>query len=472
MIKKSISTQVFLLLGILVVLNLTVPTLKILITLFPRNDCLNTLKTVFPSLQRSHLSIPEVDCRGYYAYLRSIALDKDVDFTNDLKLLGHSRKAITITKTGYAANPWTIGPAILWLPFFAVAHGISVYLPTEMQGFPANGVSPLYDFFIIIASSLYGCFGLIFIYLFLCCFFSHLLCFVILVCIFFGSALMFYFFHEPTMSHILSVFAVSGFLYFWYITLYNKKLLDWLLMGLWGGIAILVRVQDGVVILIPVLAELAVLFRANALKKSYWSGLLLFLTVTVLICIPQMIVWNVLYGDYITIPQGPGFMNWSTPKIIQVLFSTNHGLLTYTPIMLLAVAGLFLPDTGRHARLVSFVFITVFLVELYINAAVNDWYAGWAFGARRFLSCSLLFAWGLGNVLKRTLTKRLLLYTVAGYLVVLVFFNSAFYFQWIYGRIPRAGALTIQHYLFDKADALFFGSNMCKKALLTVLNCF
>src|SRR5512146_2590151 len=47
----------------------------------------------------------------YYAYLRSIWFDRDVDFTNDYQLLGLGNKPYLFqpTATGHAQSAWTIG---------------------------------------------------------------------------------------------------------------------------------------------------------------------------------------------------------------------------------------------------------------------------------------------------------------------------------------------------------------------------
>src|SRR5258706_7519188 len=60
----------------------------------------------------------------YFAYLRSLAFDRDVDFMNDYRMLGLGDKTYLFqpTKTGHAESAWTIGPAIVWSPFFAAGH--------------------------------------------------------------------------------------------------------------------------------------------------------------------------------------------------------------------------------------------------------------------------------------------------------------------------------------------------------------
>ena len=88
------------------------------------------------------------DAFYYFAYLRSIAFDRDVDFTNDYPLLGLSDKAYLWqppTPTGYAHSAWTIGPAIVWAPFFGGAHlaalrqqGQGVQVATDGTSYPVS----------------------------------------------------------------------------------------------------------------------------------------------------------------------------------------------------------------------------------------------------------------------------------------------------------------------------------------------
>jgi hypothetical protein len=60
----------------------------------------------------------------YYAYLRSLWFDRDVNFLNYYRLLGLDDKPYLFepTVTGHAHSAWTIGPAIVWSPFFAAGH--------------------------------------------------------------------------------------------------------------------------------------------------------------------------------------------------------------------------------------------------------------------------------------------------------------------------------------------------------------
>jgi hypothetical protein len=108
---------------------------------------------------------------------------------------------------------------------------------------------------------------------------------------------------------------------------------------------------------------------------------------------PQMAVWNVLYGRPFAIPQGPAFMQWTSPHPIAVLFSDNHGLFTWAPLLILALVGL--AALLRRDRQAALPVVTVLVLSWYASAAVSDWWAGEAFGARRFLSLFPLFVAGL-----------------------------------------------------------------------------
>jgi hypothetical protein len=112
-----------------------------------------------------------------------------------------------------------------------------------------------------------------------------------------------------------------------------------------------------------------------------------------------MAVWHVLYGQAFTLPQGPAFLQWTAPHPIAVLFSDNHGLFTWAPLLIVATIGLVM-FLQRH-RTMAPMLALVMLLSWYLNAAVADWWAGEAFGARRFLSLFPLFVLGLATWLER-----------------------------------------------------------------------
>src|SRR5258708_39034908 len=69
----------------------------------------------------------------------------------------------------------------------------------------------------------------------------------------------------------------------------------------------------------------------------------LFVAVLLVCLLPTFITRYLIYGSafesgYISLRD----WNWFSPRFLAVLFSSNHGLLSWTPILLFALAGLFI----------------------------------------------------------------------------------------------------------------------------------
>ena len=92
-------------------------------------------------------------------------------------------------------------------------------------------------------------------------------------------------------------------------------------------------------------------------------------------------------------------MRWHDAALSAVLFSDWHGLFTWTPIVLLSVIGIV--PLWQRDRQVATAVIVLLLAAWYTNAAVADWWAGEAFGSRRFVSCVPLFVLGLAALAAR-----------------------------------------------------------------------
>ena len=132
-----------------------------------------------------------------------------------------------------------------------------------------------------------------------------------------------------------------------------------------------------------------------ALTWTIWRGLALAAGALLAIS-PQLFVWTTLYGSPLLVPQGEGFMRWTTPALGPVLFSDNHGLFSWTPIVLVAVVGLLV--MAYRDRTLGAALLLIFALSWYANAAAADWWAGEAFGARRFVSLFPIFTLGLAAV--------------------------------------------------------------------------
>ena len=68
------------------------------------------------------------DGNGYYAYVRSIWIDGDLDFRNEYARADpkfrEAEQNWWTTPAGLTVNPWAPGSVVLWTPFFLAGHGV------------------------------------------------------------------------------------------------------------------------------------------------------------------------------------------------------------------------------------------------------------------------------------------------------------------------------------------------------------
>jgi len=96
-------------------------------------------------------------------------------------------------------------------------------------------------------------------------------------------------------------------------------------------------------------------------------------------------------------------MTWTAPHALQVLFSPEHGFFFWTPLAVLAVAGLValatrgVPYTADSRR-IGVCALAMVAVQVYVSGSVESWTVAGAFGQRRFVALTILLVLGLATV--------------------------------------------------------------------------
>jgi len=115
---------------------------------------LSLLQSVMPIFLSN--TIIRGDGVGYYAYLRSLVFDRDLNFKNEYSYFepafSEDTKPVTttwakgdVTRTGMVPNTFPVGPALLWSPFYLVAHFVALGLNVLGASIPINGYSLPYQ---------------------------------------------------------------------------------------------------------------------------------------------------------------------------------------------------------------------------------------------------------------------------------------------------------------------------------------
>lgn len=353
------------------------------------------------------------DGRYYFSYVRSFVSDGDLDFSNESKIFNI---AFPQTKDGKFFNVYSIGPAILWLPFFSagflfsnLVHADTLLVPALFTGTGAvfYGVAGLY-FSYLSAKLLNLRWGL-----------------QATLTLFFATNAFFYIALDPVNSHTSSFF-ISSLLVYCTVKLLKNSAAFWVLyIGFLSGFLTMIRTQD-IIFLLP-LSLIVLTLAVPVLKKVYF---LLLLGSSFLIAFtPQLSVWQVMIGKiqspYLEI--GKKF-NWFEPKIFETLFSLNNGLFTYSPVLVLSLVGLVLYS---YKQKIAWIGSVLFVLETYVIASWEEWHGGTAFGARMFLSLTPFFILGLGFFFEKyfkhsakSILVIALIFTIINVLQILIFLKD------------------------------------------------
>lgn len=393
------------------------------------------------------------DGAGYYAYLPALFLHGDLSmkgyekakyewppkltaaarhikpYTYVPRILGLQK----YTKTNALLNRYTLGEALMLLPFFLAGHGL-----TLMSDQPRNGFSFFYQYSVGLAGLCYMLVGLLFLRSLLRRYFDRGVVLATLTCILLGTNLFHYGTYDALFSHIYSFCLFCLFLYFiplWYEGPNYKRSC---LLGFLMALILLVRPANLLVLLFFPLYDLnrsGLKRRARFLFRQY-RYLLLMLALFCLTLLPQFIYWKFLTGKWILFSYQNSSFNFANPQFFEVLFSARKGLLFWSPLLLLALFGLW--KLRSHAPGYWLPSLVVLPLILYLISSWPHWWFGKSYGHRGFVETLAILAIGLAALFS-SLKWRWLKGAVGLVCLWCLFLSTAQMLQYWKGITPQDG---------------------------------
>ncbi len=373
------------------------------------------------------------DFAAYYSYTRSLLHDGDLDFSDEYEHFEFQKHMLYITGKGYLSNDWPMGAGLLWSGFYLLGSVAARFFGSE-----TNGFSQPYFSLVLTGILFYVGSGLFAAYHFLrkrygakISLWSVLLCF-------FGTPLLFYTFYGALMSHATGFFIVTLFIIVWAETIKERTPAQWALLGALGGIMTLTRPQH-IATLIVLLVEAFIKHREGAFKSradyaaQYIKGALVAFAAFIFALLPLFFYWSKFFGNPFHMPKLEE-MRWFRPAIFEMLFSDYHGLLPWTPIVLLGALGLFL--LWKKERILAAGLIAALLMQIYINSANEVWWAGGSFSNRRFTEYGFIFMLGLAALFSEGRMKF--------WLISAILFSA---WSFLLVIAERLGFNTLDHYI-------------------------
>ena len=396
---------------------------------------------------------------GYYAYARAMLIDHSLDFRDDWKSANQSFTMSRIdsngnilpenfTVTGHIQNHFTVGPAILWAPFLIAAHVAVLLVDALGAHIPPDGFSWPYLYAMAIGTAVYGFLGLWISFRLARRYFSETSAAIATLGIWFASSLPVYMYFNPSWSHALSAFVVALFLWCWNRTRERRSLLQWIALGLLTGLALDVYYPNFVIILLPGLESAAVYAgitsKLPATKARFAIGNIGYGAGLFFGFLPTLITRWIIYGSgvetgYVSVYD----WSWLHPQLLSVMFSSDHGVLSWTPIILFAVLGLF--AVVRRDKELGIILLCVVAAFGYFIGAYPTWDGLSSYGNRFFVSLTAIFILGLAggiDALGQMLTAWRARTLAYGAIAALIVWNMAFIYQWGMHLVPARGPIS------------------------------
>lgn len=365
------------------------------------------------------------DTRYYYAYTRSLVVDRDINFVNEAYRaeVGFPNPPEIATATLRVTNKFSLGAPLLWIPGFVVGQVVSwiAEVPASVQhgNWPSpDGYTAVTQYVVALTAIALSVGGL------------YLLCVAVqtwlirqmkftqrqatrwsmgVAGVLYATTQLFYYTSvDPLNSHSASFFASSWA--FWLVAQVLVHGWTWrraLALGGIGALLFLIRAQD-VLVVAPALIWLlvapqksqpvaAIKVRGAWQRLSYGRriGLLVLAAFPVLIALglQQAVTWY-LFGEvgnpYLL--RGESFA-WLQPDFARVLLSPGNGLFFFAPMTAIMWYGLAV--LARRRLIIGWLGLGVFALQLYIIAAWGPEIVGGPYGSRMFVSSLPWLAIGL-----------------------------------------------------------------------------
>lgn len=383
----------------------------------------------------------------YFSYLRSLVFDHDLQIGPEVAFLNLPPRPHYVVP---------VGPAIIWAPAYLLVAlvdwiGAVAGWWTRSDGV-ALGLTGGYVRAAVMSSFAAGAIGLVVLHLRVKREFDAAVALMTSILILGATTLIWYIVAEPSMTHAASFGAVALLLITterWLVARVPTSH-QAIALGTLCSLVILVRPQDGLFLAYPAAALLFAPACSGTPIKARgrivaWlaagAAPLFVLGVAMLLAIAPA-------GGFTLIGGNEGYLTPTESRWSDVLFSSRHGLFSWTPAVWLGLSGTVL--YVRRNRLWAIPALAAFVGIVWTNGSAHDWAGGWAFGGRRFTSALAAFAPGFALAIDWL--RRHPLVILAPAVVLTIGWNTLLMVQYQSGLLPRDESVRFDTMIRQQVD--------------------
>ncbi len=373
------------------------------------------------------------DAFQYLALLVSVGCGFDLDLYREAYLMNADRfyNPFALHSARY------LGVPLLEAPFWLAGRLLALAMRLFGSLHPATGMSYPELLLTSLASPVFGLGALLLIYLLCREFYSRRISLLATAGYWLASPLIFFTFAWNGWPHPFNTCLIALFLLIWRRTGPGRSVGEYGLLGLVGGILILIRPTNAILVIFP-LADVVLNIRST---KSPWSkqlaGPLLGLAAAVFVFSPQLTLWKSLSGSFFSGPyrEVGDFFDWLHPDFSGPLFATSqHGLFAWSPLLLPAILGLWW--FARRERRTGILMALFAFLHLFVYASWSVWWSGIGFSNRFFIELSPVFVLGLAALLEKVASRPILSRASAAVLSLFALGNLFLIGEYRAGLVP------------------------------------
>ena len=377
----------------------------------------------------------------YYFWIRSAVIDGDFDFQNELESAPTmerpaSERALAepLTAAGRVRNKYPVGWAAASWPFFLAAHAIAVAV-----GLPADGWQPIYFVAIWLGHLGYTLTGLWAAKRVLMRFMDAESAAIGVLAGWLCSSLLYYQTARISMPHGLA-FSLMALLYERSLRCQDDpgSKSAWLQVGALAGLLVITRPICAPYLLFPFFIAIRQLFHPAARLHAI-RGLGLAAIAGAAFLALQLLAQRQVYGAWTFDTYDGETFHFFRPRIMESLFSPQHGWLYWHPFLLIGLGGFF---AGVARGRFPGAWLAALVLVVYINSSWWCWWWGSSFGNRSFEGATLFAMAGWGSVWAWSLRPQILRRAVIAALALGVIANALLLGLFLRGAISRGDAVT------------------------------
>ncbi|HYG51811.1 MAG TPA: hypothetical protein VD905_12955 [Flavobacteriales bacterium] len=328
------------------------------------------------------------DGKGYYDYLPAVFIHKDLSFG----FRAEQNTNHNVEYNGHVINKYPCGLAVLWTPFFGVAH---LYYKMKSDAGMQGGYGRGYQLMISVAAMFYLLLGLIYLRKLLEHFTKKIkLIRTIQIILLFATNLFLFAYYDPAFSHVYSFSLITVFFYTWIQLARSGQKKYMYLLGILFALIILIRPFNALVVLFlpflsggikPFINDIKIFFIVHG-KHVWFSVVIFFIIVSV-----QPIIWHLQCGQLLPWTYSNETFHFMQPVLFKTLFGFKKGLFIYVPVLLLT-GFIFIKLVNDKKPALLMTLAGALLIVHYTIASWQTWWYGGSFGLRPYIDFYSIFA--------------------------------------------------------------------------------